>query len=61
MCGMDEQVANQNKGFGEESVRQGEFCWAFLDIPGNELSRSIRNIVERYVGGIQERKCLRRR
>ena len=44
---MDEQVANQNKVFGEESVRQGEFCWAFLDIPGNDLGESIRNMVER--------------
>ena len=47
MCDMDEQVANQNKGFGEESVRQGEFCWAFLDIPGNDLGESIRNMIER--------------
>ena len=47
MRGMDGLVANQNKGFEEESVRQGEFCWAFLDIPGNDLRLSVRNMIGR--------------
>ena len=47
MYGMDGLIANQNKGFGGESVRQGEFCSAFLDIPGNDLGLSVRNMVDR--------------